>query len=339
VTIAGCARTIRVMGTYASIEVFAGESNHAEVVGFAVDRAFGWFQHIEQICSRFDPGSELSRLTRTIGEPVHVSRLLYEAVEFAVAVAEESSGAFDPTVGIDMERRGFDREYRTGDTVRTDGHTSPVWYRDIVLDGDGRRITLLRALMLDLGAVVKGLAIDLAARELAPFENFVVDAGGDLFVAGRRSDGASWKVGIRHPRRDGALIDAVSVSDAAVCTSGDYERRIGNNGIHHIIDGRTRTTAHLLASATVIAPSAMVADGLATAAFVLGPDDGIRLLERQGVEGLLITPGLERHATRGFPSDSSILQDAQGPSDDCSRPVAGHRRPHRGSQPDLDSPD
>jgi FAD:protein FMN transferase len=338
VTIAGCARTISVMGTFATIEVFPDQPDRAADVGVAMDRAFEWFEHIERICSRFDPASELSRLTRRIGEPVHVSRLLYEAVEFAAAVADESGGAFDPTVGIDMEKRGFDREYRTGNTVRTDGDTSPVSYRDIAFDQERRSITVLRALMLDLGAIVKGLAVDLAARELARFENFVIDAGGDLFVAGRRPDGAPWRVGVRHPRHHSALIDAVSVSGVAVCTSGDYERRIGDNGTHHIIDGRTRTTADLLASATVIAPSAMVADGLATAAFVLGPNDGIRLLERQGVEGLLITPALERHATRGFPSDSSILQDAQGSSDDRSLPVAGDRHPDRGDRPDVGRP-
>jgi thiamine biosynthesis lipoprotein len=340
VTTAGCARTISVMGTCATIEVFPARSDQTGAVGGAIDRALGWFRHIEQICSRFDPVSELARLTHRIGEPVQVSRLLYEAVEFGVAIAEETAGAFDPTVGIDMERRGFDREYRTGHSIRTDAPgSSSASYRDITLDRERRSITLHRALMLDLGAIVKGLAVDLAARELARFEDFVIDAGGDLFVAGRRPDGAPWKIGIRHPRRDGALIDAVLVSGVAVCTSGDYERRIGDDGPHHIVDGRTRTDAALLASATVIAPSAMVADGLATAAFVLGPKDGIRLLERQGVEGLLITPALERHATRGFPSDSSILQDAQGPSDGHPLSIDGHRHPDRGTRADLGCPD
>ena len=327
------------MGTYATIEVFPGQSDRAHEAALLVDRAFGWFQHIEQTCSRFDSQSELWRLTERMNEAVQVSRLLYEAVEFAIALAEESDGAFDPTVGLDMERRGFDREYRTRRSVNTDRPaSSPASYRDVAFDRQRQTITLHRRLRLDLGAIVKGLAVDLAARELAPCGNFVIDAGGDLFVAGRRPDGAPWKIGIRHPRRDGALIDAVSVSGAAVCTSGDYER-LGDNGTRHIIDGRTRTTAASLASATVIAPSAMVADGLATAAFVLGPTDGIRFLERHGVEGLLITPVLERYATRGFPSDSSILQNAQGTSDDGSRPAAGDRHPDRGDQPDMGGTD
>jgi thiamine biosynthesis lipoprotein len=303
------------MGTVATIDVFA-ETGSTSRAAVAIDRAFGWFQYVEEVCSRFDSASELSRLTQHVGQPIQVSELLYEAVAFAVAVAHNSGGAFDPTVGIDMEKRGFDREHRSHRTVRTavDGASSAS-YRDVLLDGSRRTITLRRRLMLDLGAVAKGLAIDMAARELTLFNDFVIDAGGDLFVAGRRPDGSPWRVGVRHPRHDGMLIDAVSGSNVAVCTSGDYERCMGNN-LHHIIDARTGTTATQLASATVVAPNAMLADALATAAFVLGPHEGLRLLERQNVEGLLITPALERHATRGFPSDSSILQDAQGASDD-----------------------
>jgi thiamine biosynthesis lipoprotein len=86
-----------------------------------------------------------------------------------------------------------------------------------------------------------------------------------------------------------------------VCTSGDYERRSESiAGEHHIVDPRTRASPRVAASATVSAPTAMVADALATAAFVLGPDHGIALLERQGVDGLIVTPSLERFQTAGL---------------------------------------
>ena len=78
--------------------------------------------------------------------------------------------------------------------------------------------------MLDLGAVAKGMAVDAAARELAVCGDFAIDAGGDLYLGGVNRNGEPWRVGIRHPRRDGELIEAVTVSDRAVCTSGDYER-------------------------------------------------------------------------------------------------------------------
>jgi len=150
--------------------------------------------------------------------------------------------------------------------------------------------------VLDLGAVAKGLAVDLAARELEPFHDFAIDAGGDLYLGGHNGDGNPWSVGIRHPRKPDEVFERVTVSDAAVCTSGDYEAK-GIDGAHHILDPRADRSADMLASVTVIAPSAMVADGLATAAFVLGPIEGLALLQRQGVRGILLTPSLERFET------------------------------------------
>jgi FAD:protein FMN transferase len=219
-----------------------------------------------------------------------------------MAVAAETGGAFDPTVGHAMETRGFNREYRTGQIVHTRLAPAAVSYRDVRLDPTRKTIMLLRPLILDLGAVAKGLAIDLAARELEPFENFAIDAGGDLYLAGCNSEGEPWTIGISHPRRAGELLDSVRVSNRAVCTSGDYERRVavGPDG-HHILDARSGCSARSVVSVTAIAPTAMMADALSTAAFVLGPAEGIRLFERMGVEGLIVTPSLERFATKGFP--------------------------------------
>jgi thiamine biosynthesis lipoprotein len=285
-------RTEVLMGTIVNIRVLHPGADAA------IDRAFEWFRYIEERCSRFDPHSELMQLTTQIGVPVPASAILYEAVQFALKAAEETDGAFDPAIGHRMERQ-FNREHRTGKAVTTviapDAGAS---YRDIRLDPEQRTITLLRPLLLDLGAVVKGLAVDAAARELQPFTDFAIDAGGDLYLGGCNPEGAAWSVGIRHPRLDGELIDSVRVSNQAVCTSGDYERRAPDGSQdHHILDPRTGASARAVASATVIAPSAMLADALATAAFVLGPVDGIQLLERLGVEGLIITPELERFET------------------------------------------
>jgi thiamine biosynthesis lipoprotein len=233
---------------------------------------------------------------------VPASAILYEAVQFALKVAEESGGAFDPTIGHRMEARKFNREHRTGQIVNTGiAADSGVSYLDVRVDPERSTITLLRPLLLDLGAVVKGLAVDAAARELQPFTDFAIDAGGDLYLGGHNPKGAPWSVGIRHPRLDGELIDSLHVTNKAVCTSGDYERPSPDEGNeHHILDPRTGASPHAVASATVVAPSAMLADALATAAFVLGPIDGIQLLERLGVDGLIVTPGLERYETEGL---------------------------------------
>jgi FAD:protein FMN transferase len=333
-----CRRTAVLMGTFVTIEVSGDRAaqQHSVDTQERVERAFDWFHRVEECCSRFDGRSELMQLTARIGVSVPVSAILYEAVRFAVAVAEETGGAFDPTVGLQMERNGFDHEYRTGKTVRNDlAPRGSVSYRDVRLDSDRRAITLVRPLILDLGAVAKGLAIDMAARELQACGSYGIDAGGDLYLGGCRPDGAAWSVGIRHPRRDAELIDSIRVSDRAVCTSGDYERKSsGEGGGHHILDPRIGRSANDVASVTVVAQTAMLADAVATAAFVLGPADGIRLFDRLGVDGLILSPTLERFATRGMSSDyelgketaaaavcggSTILPNAERPAHHRSR--------------------
>jgi thiamine biosynthesis lipoprotein len=282
-----------VMDTMVSIEIVgrAGRDDDA-----AVSRAFDWFRRIESACSRFSMDSEVHRLIATVGAPTAVSDVLFETARLAIALAEETEGAFDPTVGRMMEQRGFDREYRSGSAIATAVADGPASYRDVEIDVDNRTITLHRPLVLDLGAVAKGFAVDMAARELAHLEHFAIDAGGDLYLAGTNAHGAPWSVGIRHPRRHAETIETITVSNAAVCTSGDY-LRVTTSG-HHIIDARRNTQASSLASVTVVAPLAMIADALSTAAFVLGPVDGLALIARHGAEGLLITPQLERIRTR-----------------------------------------
>lgn len=288
-------RTEALMGTIVTIHVVGNDSDDA------IDRAFGWFQEIESRCSRFDQHSELVQLSMRIGVPVPASPILFEAVRFSLLVAEETGGAFDPTVGLLMHAQGFNREYRTGRTVRaTVALDGDVSYRDVEIDADERTITLHKPLLLDLGSVAKGLAVDAAARELQPFSDFAIDAGGDLYLGGCNPQGVPWTIGIRHPRTDGALIDSLSVSDKAVCTSGDYER-LAPNGAVHILDPRRGASAAGSASVTVVAPTALAADALATAAFVLGPAEGIDLLVRHGAEGLIVSAGLERFETPGLP--------------------------------------
>jgi FAD:protein FMN transferase len=316
------------MGTFVTIHVVGADASHKSeaesptVREEAVERAFAWFDRVEECCTRFDSGSEVMQLAAQVGVPVPVSTLLYEAVQFALAVAEESGGAFDPTVGYAMETRGFNREYRSGREIRTaldcgrsalDGGR-PVSYWDVRLDPEHKTITLLRPLIIDLGAVAKGLAVDLAARELFSFENFAINAGGDLYLGGRNPESEPWSIGIRHPRSDAELVEVVRVSNRAVCTSGDYEKRSADGG-HHILDPRTGASANGVASVTVIAPTAMLADALATAAFVLGPAEGIRLFDRLGVNGLIFStlrsnaaqPSALGSSTDGVEADSPAL--------------------------------
>lgn len=296
-------KTVPLMGTLVTIQVVGHDGTAAErdARDAAIERAFDWFRQVEACCSRFDPSSEVRRLSANIGIAMTVSEMLFRAIEFACALAAETDGAFDPTVGGRMTALGFDRHYRTGErTARAAEPGDPVSYRDVEVDLDRRTITVVRPLQLDLGAVAKGLAIDLAARELAPLVHYAIDAGGDLYLAGHNAQQEAWAVGIRHPREPGLLVGTIRTTDRAVCTSGDYERPTADGASHHLIDPTTGASATETASVTVVAPTAMVADGLGTAAFVLGPSSGLALLERAGVDGLIVSAGLAQVATAGM---------------------------------------
>jgi thiamine biosynthesis lipoprotein len=296
------------MDTLVSIEVVSAEE---ATVATATQRALSWFAVVEQACSRFDAASEVRRLIGSVGKPVPVSPVLFEAVRFATALARLTDGAFDPTIGQLLEAKGFDRHYATGERVRSPVPPGRrVSYRDIRLDPARRTITLRRPLVLDLGAVAKGLAIDLAARELSAFDDFCIDAGGDIFARRRNGRGRPWRIGVRDPRSLDAVAYVVEASGEAVCTSGDYERRTVDGLEHHLVDPRTGRSARALASVTVVAPTAMAADGLATAAFILGPARGLQLLEREAVGGVLIAPSGDVYTTRGLPTSRAAERES-----------------------------
>lgn len=295
--------TVPAMGTVVTVQLVGHGGSVAACAARddAMRRATDWFRIVEVTCSRFDPRSELRALCATCGTSVPLSDVLFELLTFAIAVAEESGGAFDPTVGGAMEAQGFDRHFRSGAQNRSGVPASGPTWADVAIDARNRTATIHRPLTLDLGGVAKGFAADLAARELAAFRDFAIDAGGDQYLAGRNADGAPWSVGIRHPRVRDAVIEVVRLSDAAVCTSGDYERASPSDEAgHHLLDPRTGTPASGVASATVIAPTAMAADALATAAFVLGPERGAPFLERHGASGVWYDAELQRRTTANF---------------------------------------
>jgi FAD:protein FMN transferase len=288
------------MDTSVTIELVHSKSERGTAADL-VDRAFAWFRTVEAVCSRFEPASELSQLSSCVGKPVTVTPVLFQALDFALAVAEMTDGVFDPTIGRSMELAGYDRNYRSGQAVGLhEGVSASASFRDVRLDRDEQTVTLLRPLVLDLGAVAKGFAIDLAATELSVMPNFAIEAGGDVFAGGCAPDGGPWHIGIRHPRSPGALVATLSISEAAVCTSGDYERPRpdGVAGGHIITSGKE--IGPKIVSSTVIAPTAMSADALSTAAYALGPVRGIELLETQGVGGFLVSDEIRVWRTQGM---------------------------------------
>ena len=286
------------MDTVVQMKVVSTQNE--QIVKHALGLAFAAFRSVEEACSRFDENSELRHLITQIDIPVHVSPILFEALRFAWEVANLTNGVFDPTVGHIMEAHGFNRHYLTGTKINSAFLTSSsISYLDIILDEEQRTVQLLKPMVLDLGAVAKGLAIDLAKKELENFEGFIINAGGDVWVSGLNEREEPWLVGIRHPLIKDELLCTLNLTDAAICTSGNYERispTIAN--AHHLMDPRTQTSANRMISCTVVAPYAMMADAFSTAVLILGTENGLNLLENIELHGLCISPALEVFMTK-----------------------------------------
>lgn len=260
---------------------------------------------VEEACSRFAADSELVRLVHApIGRAVPASAILYQCMKFALEVAKWTEGRFDPTVGARMEQLGFKRHYLTGELITSEIKASEeATFRDIELDEENQAICLHRPLKLDLGAVAKGLAVDLAVRELTAFDfqGFVIDAGGDVYVSGRNEESELWHVGIRDPIHHAENVLMLHLTNAAVCTSGTYERKSPIDAeAHHILNAHSKESARGLLSVTAIGPYAMMADALSTAAFLYPPNEAVSLLEHAVLEGVVITDDLGCQMSSGM---------------------------------------
>ncbi len=228
-----------------------------------------------------------------------------EVVSASLAWARRTGGAFDPTVAplIDLwdVLAGPHPPPSGGQIAAALGRVG--WERVRFAPGPPARVDL-GGTALDLGAIAKGYALDRAAAALRAggAADFIVNAGGDLVVAGSKG-GRPWRVGIQHPRDPERFLRVVEPRPGALVTSGDYERFYEWEGerVHHILDPRTGRPAGGCRSVTVWASRAIDADALATAVFVLGPDAGLALLEATaGAEGLVVDAVGRVRETAGF---------------------------------------
>ncbi|MEG1850031.1 MAG: FAD:protein FMN transferase, partial [Oscillospiraceae bacterium] len=175
------------------------------------------------------------------------------------------------------------------------------------------------AMLLDVGAIAKGYATELLARELeqAGLLCFAVSSGGNIRAHGAPPGTAGWRIGIQNP--DEALLGeapslaGVVIRDGAVATSGDYQRFFIKNGkrIHHLIDPATLWPADRCRAVTVVAADAALADLLSTALFVLGPDEGEPLARQCGAAAFWVLPD---GAIRCNPAMEALLMQSKTPS-------------------------
>ncbi|WP_219620144.1 FAD:protein FMN transferase [Bacillus canaveralius] len=265
---------------------------------------------LEELLSRFIPGSEISRINRSAGMKYErLSGETYEVLSRAIEFSRYCQGLFDVTIGplVTLWNNGKDT-FKPPEESRIRKIVPLVDYSDLLLDPCEKAAGLQRlGQSIDLGGIGKGFAGD---QFLEVFKKYGVasaftNIGGNVMALGTKPDGSPWRVGIQHPRQENSLMGLVSVADKTVVTSGDYQRYfIDSNGKrhHHILDPSTGYPAKSgLVSVTIVAYSSMAADALSTILFVAGMEKGLELLRRfSGAEAILVDIDLQVHVTAGL---------------------------------------
>jgi len=296
------------MGATWSVKVVpAGEGLSGEE-STAVDRSIrDDLARIEGLMSTWDPESELSRFnTSQSTDPFPVAPETFDVFRWAADLADLTGGALDVTVAPLVDAWGFGTggaaaaPPEAAELARLRGMTGQ---RHLTLIPDPPSVRKANAaLRVDFSSIAPGYAADRLASlmENRGFTDFLVDVGGELVARGRNETGVPWQVAVERPdtvRRTASRV--LPLLDVAVATSGDYRnyREAQGERISHIIDPRTgEPIRHRLASATVVDPLAVRADGFATALMVLGPEEGLGLATRLDLAALLLV----RNADGGF---------------------------------------
>jgi thiamine biosynthesis lipoprotein len=249
------------------------------------------FAENESRFSRFRADSELSRLNAMEGRCA-VSAELFDVLRSARRYFDLTGGVFDPTVGAALVALGYDRSFAPGalDRRSAAAPVPPCSFADVLLDEATRSVTKPSHVRLDLGGIVMGRTVDVAATILP--RPGAVDAGGDVAVRDGDSNGDGWVIDVEDPRDARRTLLGFTVHDRAVATSGTNRRRwkAGGELAHHLVDPRTgRPACSDLAQVTVVAATAELAEVLAKSACVLGSVQGTRLLESvDGVAAILV---------------------------------------------------
>ncbi len=263
------------MGT--TVETTA-RSSDVDLCRNALTDAYEEMSRVENLLSCQKDSSEISAINRAAG--IHPVKVSYETVEMmkrTKAYGSKYHGVFDVTIGPLSDLWGFSEEKEIvlppDKTIKK--LDKLVNYRDIEIDENDTTVYLKKkGMSIDLGGIAKGYAIDRGSAVLKEkgITDFILNAGGDLYVSGTKDGNTEWRVGIKHPRRTNDLAGAFNLKDYAVATSGDYERFKIINGkrYHHILDPSTGYPGTLSESSTIIAPTAEEADATATYVFLLG---------------------------------------------------------------------
>lgn len=315
----------KLMGTMWSITLVGGDAERARAAG---EQALDEVARLEAELSEWQPDSEISRVNRAAGiAPVAIGPALMTCLRASLEVARWSEGAFD--ISWAALRGVWDFSASSSHVPPSPARVKallPLWnHRNIVLDEKkGTAFLRRRGMQIGLGGVAKGYALDRAGELLqaAGFRDFLIYAGGQVLVHGRRGDRA-WRVGIQHPR-EARHFAFVEIEEGSLATSGDYEHAYTYEGrhYHHILDPKTGFPSDKTLSVTLVAKSALWADAVDTAVFIMGPERGLRALASAPggpFEAAVVDPAMRLHLSPNM-REKLVLTAELGPDGHIGAP-------------------
>ncbi|MGB0744358.1 MAG: FAD:protein FMN transferase [Opitutales bacterium] len=288
------------LGTKVAITVFHPDKSTAAK---AIQAAFDAIDKVEQHMSLYQNESQLSRLNRT-GRIENPHPELVRVLRTATRISQRTGGAFDVTVQPLWKLYSENSAQGTLPTESDilEARSKVDWRRieisdtEIRLKGDGTLVTL--------NGIAQGYAADAAYRALREHnvEHALIDSG-EIGSYGTKPDKENWTIGIRHPRKQDELLGLAGLENRCLATSGDYETRFSEDyKNNHLFDPRTGHSPVETASVSVAAKTALEADALSTAAFILGPEKGIQLIQTTtGADALFVYKNGRVTSTAGFP--------------------------------------
>ncbi len=275
----------------------------------AIEAAFTKMKELERLLNFYDSRSEISQINAAAGQyPVAVSSEVMEVISQAMYVSRLTKGAFNLALGPTNTLWDFLKTQHVPSQAERVGLLPSTIFEHIVLDDVAQTVFLTKPKMrIDCGGIGKGFMAEKAKHVLMTYgvSAGIIAAAGDVLLFGNKPNGQGWRVGIQHPRNPDEHIASLDLTDTVVSTSGDYERFFMKDGImyHHLLDPTTLLPARACQSVTVIGVRGALTDALATGVFVMGPEEGLKLLANASLGEAVIVD------ERGRTSISPTLED------------------------------
>ncbi len=309
-------RSQMLMGTVVFVTAVAPDEATAQAAAAA---GLAEIRRLEELWSTWIPSSEISQVNANAGQKrVAVSAETYDLIRLSLEVGRLTKGSFNVAIGPAVKAWGFPAEPHIPSARDLQAVRPLVDLSAVRMDPLSRTIFLeRRGMKLDVGGIGKGYAADLAAAVVkrAGATAAVVALSGDIKTFGRLPGGERFLFGIQHPRREGAVVATLELENEAVSTAGDYQRYFLEEGVlyHHILDPLTLQPARACRSVTVVAEHGVMADGLDTGIFVMGPELGMELVERlPDVEAVIVDDTGTVRVSSGLRGRVRLVADTEG---------------------------